>query len=260
MKMSQKRLGRPSLGGLLATRQGSLTLAVLCAAVAAGVLMFALRHYKSSLRAAPQPATVLVATAEIPKGTPGQTIAGQHLYKPEQVVTSQVSPGALSDAGGLAGEVTASNILPGQQLAAVDFTTSAGVTGMLSPSQRAVSITTDEAHGDTDALQAGDHVDVYDHVPGVGQVLLDPDVLVIKPAGGPAKAGGTTLPGSALVLAIDTKLVPEVLYAADSDKLYLALRPTDASKSPGGLGDDRTILQAAVNVAANSTTNQTKAH
>ena len=49
VKLSQRRMSAPSLGGLLATRQGSLMLAALCAICAAGVLVFALGRYKTNV-------------------------------------------------------------------------------------------------------------------------------------------------------------------------------------------------------------------
>lgn len=257
MKMSQKRLGRPSLGGLLATRQGSLTLAVLCAACAAGILMVALRQYKSHLRVTPPQATVLVATAEIRKGMTGQEVASEHLYKSTPVVASQVTPGAISDAGALAGEAASTDILPGQELTTTEFAAAAGVTGVLSPGQRAVAVNIDEAHGDSDVLQAGDHVDVYDKTQ-VGQILLDTDVVVIKPATQPAKAGGTTVTGASLVLAVDSKVVPEIQWANDNDKLYLALRPANAAKTPGEVVSEQSLIRSAVAAYGASTSSNPK--
>src|ERR1019366_10393882 len=69
VKNTQRRMSRPSLGGMLATRQGALVLALVCAACAAGIQLFALGQYKSA-QTTPQTvqATVLVATAEITKG------------------------------------------------------------------------------------------------------------------------------------------------------------------------------------------------
>jgi Flp pilus assembly protein CpaB len=242
VKLSQRRLARPSIGGMLATRQGSLTLALLCAALAAGILMVALGRYRTGLHTTTKQATVLVATGEIRKGTPGQTIAAEKLYKSMPVVSSQLAVGAISNSSALAGVTAQADILPGQQLAASQFAAAAGVTGLLTPNQRAVAISIDEAHGATDILQGGDHVDVYSSF-GVKsadgsttdtvEILLDPNALVIKPASAtPTTAGGKSITGSSLVLAIPSTKVSQVTFAADNGKLYLALRPSDASPTP----------------------------
>ena len=136
---------------MLATRQGALVLALVCAACAAGILLFALGQYKSA-QTTPQTvqATVLVATAEITKGTSGDVVASRGLYKSTPIVASQVTPGAVSDASTLAGKVASANILPGQQLTAADFTGVSDVSGLLTPTQRAIALTISESPGATE--------------------------------------------------------------------------------------------------------------
>jgi len=269
VKLTQRRLARPSLGGMLATRQGSLVLALLCAAAAAGVLMFALGRYKSNLRVATPQATVLVSTGEIQKGTSGQNVAADHLYRSTPVLASQVQPGAISDAGALAGETAQADILPGQQLTSADFAPVAGVASVLAPGDRAVSVAIDEAHGDGDVLLPGDDVDIYATVPvtrgtAVVQtmVLLVPDATVIKPASSvPVRSGGTTVTGSTLVLAVPAAQAAEIAFAADNAKLYLTLRPFDASRTPptqislDSIGADAAANDGVTSAAGNTTTN-----
>lgn len=240
MKLSQRRLARPSLGGLLATRQGSLTLALLCAVLAGGILMFALGRYKSNLKTTVQQATVLIANGEIHKGTTGNEVAAQGLYKATPVDTTQVTPGAISNAGVLAGETAQADILPGQQLVATDFASIVGVNQVLTPSERAVSVTISESPGNTDVLQPGDHVDVYSlFTPKSSNaqpvlVLIDPDVEVLKPATPtPVKSDGQSITGSSMVLALDKTKTPQVIFAAQEGTLYLSLRPLKASTTPG---------------------------
>lgn len=264
MKFSQRRLARPSVGGMLATRQGSLVLALMCAVAAAGVLMFALGRYRSKLNVVPQQATVLVATGEIKKGETGSQVAAGHLYKSMPIVASQLSSGALSNASGLNGQVAQADILPGQQLTAAEFSTQVGPDALLSPDQRAISVTMDEAHGDTDALQAGDHVDVYatfgvangggSSSTGQEMVLLVPDALVIKPASAtPVHAGGRTIAGGSLVLAVSSAVAPQVDFASDNGKLFLALRPTDATAPPSAPTTLKSILAAHAGTVVGTT-------
>ena len=248
MKMNQRRMARPSLGGLLATRRGALTLALICAVCAAAMIVFALGRYRTNLRIPPKQTTVLVATGNIAKGTSGSAIAARGLYKAQPIVASQMAAGAISDASLLTGKVVATAILPGQQLTMADFTDITGVTGVLPPNQRAVSISIDEAHGDTDVVQAGDRVDIYVQVSNPGKSgnelkLLEPDALVLKPAGpAPVSAGGQSLAGSSLVLALPVNLAPMVAFASTNGSLYLTLRPANSSQTPPSITTLQTLL------------------
>ena len=253
MKLSQRRLARPSLGGLLATRQGSLLLALLCAVLAAGILVFALGRYKTSLRVPVTQASVLVATSEIPKGTSGQQVASERLYKLQLVEKSQVTPGALADAAVIGSDVAAVDILPGQQLTAADFAPVGDLAETLAPDQRAVSVSIGEAQGDTDVLQAGDHVDIYQqitlpHLAGAPTALttsggatttqlflpIFTNVLVIKPATpAPVKRDGVAVAGGSMVLGVSADQVAPLMSAVSRGSLYLSLRPPNAGATPG---------------------------
>jgi Flp pilus assembly protein CpaB len=263
MKLSQRRLARPSLGGLMATRQGALMLALICAVCAAGILVFALGRYKTSVQTPVPQATVLVATGEIQKGTSGAAIAAQQLFKSTPVVATQLAAGAISNASALVGTTAQSDILPGQQLTSTDFAASVGVTGLLAPNQRAVSITLDEPHGDTDILQPGDRVDIYTDFIGAPlhgwtEVLMVSNALVLKPASAvPVSVGGKTITGSSLVIAVTSSQGPEIGYALDNGKTYLALRPANATAPTVPLTTLGTIVAAApaqTSPTANSTT------
>jgi Flp pilus assembly protein CpaB len=253
VKFSEKRLSRPNLSGLLATRAGAVTLALICAVVAAGILVVALSSYKHTAQTVAPQATVLVATGEIHKGATGVAIAAANLFKSTPVVATQVVPGALSDSSALKGSVAQTDILPGQQLTAAEFTTVVGVAGQLGPNQRAVSLSIDEAHGDTDVLAAGDSVDVYVALISKGTPflsLLIPDALVIKPAGTTAApASGTAAPaavaGASLVLAVSDTQAPMLAYAADNGKIWIVLRPADATNPTQGVTTLSSILRTA---------------
>jgi pilus assembly protein CpaB len=259
VKLSQKRLARPSLGGVLATRQGALALALLCAVAAAAILVFAMGRYRKSVQTTVQQNTVLVATGEIQQGTSGAAIAAQGLFKSTPILSTSVSPGAINDAGQLQGKVAASDILPGQQLTAADFTAPGGVLGQLAPGQRAVSVSIDEAHGDTDVLAAGDRVDVYGEFTAKGSPvisLLIPDALVLKPAGGSAPAAATTgvATGTSLVLAVSSAQAPEVAYADDIGKLWVVLRPANATGPVPSLTTLSSILTASLTATPSGAT------
>jgi Flp pilus assembly protein CpaB len=235
---------------MLATRQGSLTLALLCAAVAAGILVFALSSYKSGLKTVTPQTTVLVATAEIPPGTSGKTLASEDLYKSVPVLASQLAVGAITDAAVLQDVTAQETILPGQQLTTTEFAATTGVVALLGSNQRAVSISIDEPHGDTDVLQAGDRVDMYATFGSV-MVLLVRGALVLKPATAvPAKDGATTIAGGSMVLAVSAVQAPQVGYAMDNGKIYLALEPTNPSYTPPAQLTTQSIIASAIAVSS----------
>jgi Flp pilus assembly protein CpaB len=287
VKPSPRKMGRPSLGGMLATRQGALILAALCAVCAAGILVFALSSYKRSVATtavAPPQATVLVATGPIQKGTSGDLVASESLYKSTPIVASQEAPGAISDASALAGTSAQTSILPGQQLTTTDFAAVTGAAGLLAPNQRAVSIPTDETHGDLDVVSPGDHVDIYAELSQSGGSnsatvisLMIPNALVLKTPGtavvgsapAPTTAGTTTSSGtsstgsastpapggSALVLAVKSSIAPSLALTADSGKIWVVLRPANATAPAPGIttvGDVLSMTPAAVNAAGSA--------
>ena len=242
MQLTGKRLGGPSLGGMLATRRGALTLALLCALMATGILLFAIGKYKHAVVSPAKQVTVLVASKEIHQGTAGALIGSQQLYKVTPTLATQVSPGAITNAASLAGKVAASNIYAGAQLTAADFTVagSGSLVNALTPTERAVAVTLDPAHG-TGVLQTGDHVDVYGSFSaGSSSVvsLLVPNAVVLK-APAAAASGGS---GNVL-LGVSMTLSPRVMWVFDNGKIWLELRGLNATApAPTITGDRQNIL------------------
>jgi Flp pilus assembly protein CpaB len=227
MQLTHTRSARQTLGEVFSTRRGAIAVGLLSALAAAGVLIFAMGQYKHTVDRGTKQDTVLVATAEIKKGTSGETIAAESLFRSTPILASTLSPGAVSDSAFLKGSIAATDILPGQQLTAADFSSVAGVVGQLGPNQRAISVSIDAAHGDSSVVQAGDRVDVYAGLTENGLpvvTLLVPDASVIKPAG--SGAAGTS---ATLVLAVSTVQAPMVAYTADNGHLWIMLRGSGAS-------------------------------
>jgi Flp pilus assembly protein CpaB len=235
-----KRYGKSDWRRLLATRRGTVLVALACTLVAGGILIFAMARYRSSVDAGGNPETVLVATQAIPKGTPGDTIASQNLFKPTQIVARQVSAGAIADTGLLHGQVTAKAINPGEQLTTADFTTDGGLPAQLQPNERAMTLTLDPEHGMIGNISAGDHVDVYAGINTTGQAgraqgvegLLIPNVPVLRT--GSVGAVGVSSNGNTaqVTLNIPYRDAPALAYAADNGKVWLVLRPANAVGSP----------------------------
>ena len=255
MNTTRKRLARPNLRGILSTRRGAIALALLCAAAAIAILVFALGKYQNSVAKTAQQDTVLVATAEITKGSSADVIVSQRLYKVVPVLATGVAPGAINNAGSLTGQVAASNILPGQQLTSTDFTATApGVTGLLTPTERAVAVTLDPTHGVAGTLRTGDHVDVYASVSGAassaaaggGPVvsLLVANATILPSSAGSASGGAISSSGAGgssggtVLLGVSEQLSPRVMWVVDNGKVWLELRginSTDPSPTITGL-------------------------
>jgi Flp pilus assembly protein CpaB len=250
VKTTRKRLARPSLRSVLATRHGALAVSLACALLTIVIVVIAIGQAQHPTKAAaPQQATVLVATSSIAKGTSAQTIATQHLYKEEPVLQTQVSPAAVSNAASLAGTVAAADILPGQQLTTTDFAVTHGAIAQLLPSQRAIAVTLDNQHGLTGAIQAGDHVDVYGSFSSGSTAtvaLLYADATVLKPSvgagAGSGSSGSTTTGAGTTLLAVDKNASANLAYTADNGKLWLVLRPTSSTNPSQGLTTIASIL------------------
>jgi Flp pilus assembly protein CpaB len=237
VKMIPKRTGGTSLEGLLATRRGALAVALACAVAAAAILIIALSQYQSSVTRHTQQTTVLVSTAEIPKGTAIDTVASRGWYKLMPVLQGQVSPGAILNAGALSGTVAATTILPGQQLTSADFTSvgQSGIVSQLAPSERGLEVSLDQAHGLGTVLETGDQVDVYGSYTFHDQPvvsLLESDVPVLKAGStGTSTTGAASSGNGSVVLGVSEPLVEKVEWVADNGKVWLALRPTAASNT-----------------------------
>jgi Flp pilus assembly protein CpaB len=211
--------------GVLGTPKRAI-IAGVGALVLAAILLFAyLNHYRNSVKGAAAPITVLVAKKFIPKGTSALALAQSDLFAPTAIPKSQLKEGAVTDAAALHGEVSLTDVFPGQQLTTVDFgisATSSALSGVLTGTQRAISIPLDASHGISPQTQTGDHVDVYVQIGGA-MALLSSNVFVL--AAPNQIADETTAPVSAnYVFRIPTKQVARFLYAAGNGTLWLALR------------------------------------
>jgi pilus assembly protein CpaB len=228
---------------LLSTRRGTAIVAAVCTVVAAGILLFAASRYRSSVDAGGRPAAVFVANSVIQKGTPGDVIASQQMFRTETVAGKQLATGAIADAAALHGKVAAIDINPGQQLTAADFTVGSGIAAQLAPTQRAMSIPLDTSHGLSGILHAGDRVDIYAGLNlsatnlGGGQAraalrLLIPNVPVLQVGvnggSGGLGAGQGVNQQADIVLKVNATDAGALAFASDAGKVWLVLRGANA--------------------------------
>jgi Flp pilus assembly protein CpaB len=243
MELTGKRYGRGDWRKLMGTRRGTVTIAVVCALVAAGILIYAMARYRSSVNRGTAPEAVFVANQLIPKNTPGDVISSNGMFRVTHIATRQVSAGAIADAALLRGEVAAHDIYPGEQLTTADFTLNGGLPAQLQPSERAMTLTMDQEHGMLGLIQPGDHVDVYAGISsqsGAGQAtpelrLLISNVPVLKPGtsnGNSGIAGAATNNTSGVTLEVPATDAGLLAFAADNGKVWLVLRPANATSTP----------------------------
>lgn len=241
MELTGKNYTRNDWRKLLATRRGTVLVAAACALIAGAILVVAMNRYRSNVDTSGNQTTVLVASGLIQKGTSGDAIAAEQLFKPTSIGAKQVSSGAIADTAQLRGRVAAADINPGQQLTASDFTVNGGLLSQLAPGQRAITVTVDSARGMVGQVHEGDHVDVYADLElansrnGNFVRLLLPDTPVLK---APASGGSGGLGGgnpqsqqSNVTLKVAANQAGALAYAADNGKVWLVLRPANAGST-----------------------------
>lgn len=232
----RSKIGGKWSGDLFANRRNAYTVAAI-AAVLAGILLFVfVQQYRNSVRKSATSSPVIVASAFIPRGTPATTVASSQLLERTTVKASQVQQGAIVDPSVLHGEVAATDIYPGQQLTATDFTHgSVTLASQLTGPQRAIAMPVDSTHGLIGFVQAGDRVDILASYSGAnggahGAVsTLAQNVLVLSvPSGGGGGVGGGS--GGNIVLRATDKLAVALAFAADNGKIWVTLRPPVGSQ------------------------------
>jgi Flp pilus assembly protein CpaB len=238
VELTGNRYARGDWRKLLATRRGTILVAAICAAIAAGILVFAMQSYRHHVVAENNPETVFVANALIQKGTSGDAIAAQQLFKPSSVAGKQVASGAIADASVLRGKVATADIYPGQQLTASEFTSSTGLPAQLGPTQRAITIGVDPSHGMVGQIHDGDHVDVWADLeteprnqPVVHLLIANAPVLKAPTSSGNGGLGSGNQQNqqSNVTLKVSDTQAGALAFAADNGKVWLVLRAANAT-------------------------------
>jgi len=242
VEITGKRYAGRTWRELLSTRRGTLIVAVLCAVIAAAVIVVAMQRYRQSVNAQGQPETVLVATQLIQKGTTGEAIARGDLFHPTQILAKQVTAGAIADTAALSGKVATVNIYPGQQLTLADFSTSGDLSTQLGPNDRAVSIPLALGPGLVGEVQDGDHVDIYgtfEVTQSAGQTvpitkLLVADATVLRAgsvASGGALGGSSSNPSqtSDVTVKVSVSQAAELAFSSTQGSVWMMLRSANAT-------------------------------
>lgn len=235
----RRRGGRGWASGLLSSRR-STTLIAVGAAVLAGIVLFAfVQKYRKHAGAATT-SPVLISTAFIPRGASADVIASSGMLQRTTVTSSQLKTDAITDPATLHGETAVTNVYPGEQLTAQDFSAgNVSITSDLTGTDRAVAVPIDAAHGLVGFVRAGDRVDVLGSFTGSGAARsgavtpLAENVLVLNaPSGGSGIGSGSN---SDVVLRVSDRVALTLAYAADNGKVWITLRPpVEAKQSVAG--------------------------
>ena len=229
---------------LLSTRRGTVFVGMLAALVAAGALMYYLDNYRDSVGDSARPVTVLVAKELIEKGTSGEVIARNEIFRREAVPKSEAKHGAVVDPGALTGKVATQTVYPGQQLTSGAFGKSVeGVRSQLSGFERAISVPVDEAHGLIGQVKEGDRVDVLASFQtqreGSGlnrpvvRTLVQSAVVLEAPKSASSSSTSGNRADKEVILRVTDKQAQAMAFTADHGKVWITLRPpTRAKQSP----------------------------
>lgn len=210
-----------SRGWAIALGMGAIVLATI-------LLIVYLDRYRARVGGASAPTPVLIAQQTIPAGTPGTIVADNNMYKPTTLPKKEVEEGAIADPTYLTGRAAAVEILPGEQLTALDFaaSTTTTVDSQITGVQRALSVTIDAVHGSLSQLKAGDEIDIY--IRTTREPTGEPQIELFRPSVKVLAVPGPE--GGNLVLRTTTADAPKFAYVADHTGMWFVLRPAAGAK------------------------------
>jgi Flp pilus assembly protein CpaB len=180
---------------------------------------------------------VLVAKTAIQKGSPGNIVASDQMYRLTAIHQSELQAGAFTDPAALRGLVAAHDIYPRQQLTQADFVAASpgALQTNLNGDQRAISIPIDAAHGMSGQISPGDHVDVYVGVNQGGAGGSHPVIKLMMENALVLRTASTGAPTGTVVLRGNGKQTAALAFASDNGKIWLVLRPATGAR-PEGVG------------------------
>lgn len=231
-----------------------LIVAVLLAAIGAGLVFVYANNANNRALADQKPVQVLVAKTEIPAGTAASVAEAAGDFQAKDIASASVTPGAISDVAPLAGEVAIAPIFPGEQIIAAQFGQSGAITELPIPAgDVAISVQLGDPNRVAGFVQPGSHVAIFVTMSQAAgnsggasttftQLLL-PNVEVL--AAGPTTFTSTTtttasgqtnteqIPRAILTLALNQAEAQKTIYASQNGTLYFGLLTSKSIVSRG---------------------------
>jgi len=233
-------------------RVKNIGIAVVLAAFAGLLTIFYVTQYKRHVQHGESKVSVLVAARDIPAGTTGAEVVGQHYLSAETVFRRTVVPGAVSSSDQLNNLVVTQQIFRGEQVTTRAFGTATelGIRAQIRGNERAFQLPGDPNQLLAGTLKEGDHVDVVatwespensNH--HVSRVVLR-NLLVLQAPTAPS--GGSHLGGPDQSFSVQLRVTDaqsqKLYWEEQNGKLSLALRPPADSQDSSPSVDDSTSL------------------
>lgn len=223
-------------GGPLSSRGGTFLVAALLSLLAGAALLVFLRQYREDVTSSDR-ARVVVAASLVPKGTPGDVVLEQRMYRIARVRSDDVRDGALTDPNDLKGKAVTSDVFPGHQLTLADLDEAKGkLPSNLADYDRAMTVPVDRAHGMVGKIGEGDRVDVITTTDSqTGGVTIATvavrNALVMAVPGGDGESN--TSRQQQVTIRVPDRAAQTIAAAADGGKVWLILRPPVGARSHG---------------------------
>jgi Flp pilus assembly protein CpaB len=247
-------------GGPLSSRGGTLLVAALLSLLAGALLLVFLRQYRDDVGTSDR-ARVVVAASLLPKGTRGDVVLEQKMYRIAHIREDDVRDGAITDPADLSGQAVTGDVAPGHQLTLGDLDDAGDKIGnRLADYQRAMTIPVDKAHGMVGKIGVGDRVDVLTTSNAVaGGVTIATvavrDALVLAV---PEDDSKSTTRTQQVTVRVPDRAAIALAGAADGGKVWLLLRPPIGARShssdiaANGTTPDGKPLNADIDISVRS--------
>ena len=243
-------------------RARNLGIATMLAALAAVLVTVYVTNVRRNVQSSESGITVLVASRDIPAGTPGAEIVAGHLLGSAVVPRRAVAPGAVSSPAQIQQLVATQPLYAGDQVTSRRFGAAAvqGVQGQLKGTLRALQVPGDGNQLLAGTLADGDRVDVVAAVKFTGadgqgssigterigsRIVLRNIRVIQAPAGasGVAKLGAGPAGSLSAILAVTDSQAQKLFFVIRNGDWSLALRPSvEPADSPDSVETAQSVL------------------
>lgn len=236
-------------------RVRNIGIAVILAAFAGLLTIFYVANYKRNVQHEETKVSVLVAARDIPAGTAGSEVVGQHMLTTEDVARRAIVPGAISSSDQLQRLIATQQIFAGEQVTTRRFgaRTEQGIRSLIRGNERAFQLPGDSDQLLAGTLKEGDHVDLVANwqypesaQSHVSRVVLR-NLLVLQAADPGAAstklAGGPNAP-LYVQLRVSDSQSQKLLWIEKNGDFQLELRPgVNSADSPNSVESGGTMLR-----------------
>jgi pilus assembly protein CpaB len=233
-------------------RVKNIGIAVVLAAFAGLLTIFYVTQYKRHVQHGESKVSVLVAARDIPAGTTGAEVVGQHYLTTETVPRRTVVPGAVSSSDQLSNLVVTQQIFSGEQVTTRAFgtPTELGIRAQIRGNERAIQLPGDANSLLAGTLKEGDHVDVVaswslggNDSAQVSKIILR-NILVLTAPQATSSGGhvGQSADDLSAQLRVTDAQSQKLFWAAQNGKLSLEIRPPADSSDSFTLPDNAFTL------------------